>query len=82
MSDYAQQLTVTENTTYRHPLEERSIIVEEISMTDSGKDGVYRMTIDSRYKQLAGVRRDSKLLACLGVSVVDSCQLPVGSRPF
>lgn len=48
-------------------------------MADSGKDGVYRMTIDSRYKQLAGVRRDSKLLACLGVSIIDTCQLTVVS---
>lgn len=33
-----------------------------------GKDGAYRMTIENRYKQLAAVRRDSKLLSVLGVS--------------
>ena len=39
-----------------------------MSQAEVGRDGAYRMTIDNRYKQLAGIRRDSKLLSILGVS--------------
>lgn len=38
-----------------------------MAQADPGTDGAYRMTIENRYKQLANVRRDSKLLAALGV---------------
>lgn len=43
-----------------------------MSQSEIGKDGAYRMTIENRYKQLAGVRRDSKLLSVLAVSMASS----------
>lgn len=41
-----------------------------MAQAETGTDGAYRMTIENRYRQLANVRRDSKLLAALGVSFI------------
>lgn len=42
----------------------------DMAPAEVGTDGAYRMKIENRYKQLAGVRRDSKLLSVLGVSCI------------
>lgn len=41
-----------------------------MSESQVGKNGQYRMTIDSKYKKLATTRSDAKLLAVLAVSFV------------